>query len=208
MPTTYAGNSANFPTSITIPSDGDGPGIKAADVNAGFEGLADRTAKNQARIITLEARRQLVDYARVTGLDLGISLAHGGTVAQTVNPIVSASVATVVGDIVEVELSVRAQLTQGAAATVAASFSTLLRWQQNGGSDNDVLGSNRMLSFKPRTASLDTLVTNIHVFGSMVIATAGTLTVNSPWSLGVPPGAEGCSATATYYACVMRIWRS
>jgi hypothetical protein len=44
MSTTVAGNSANYPTSITIPSDGDGPGIKAADVNVAFEGLADRTA--------------------------------------------------------------------------------------------------------------------------------------------------------------------
>lgn len=44
MPTTEAGDPTNFPTAITIPSDGDGPGIKALDVNAGFEGLADRTA--------------------------------------------------------------------------------------------------------------------------------------------------------------------
>jgi hypothetical protein len=44
MATTYAGNAANYPTSVTIPSDGDGPGIKALDVNAAFEGLADRTA--------------------------------------------------------------------------------------------------------------------------------------------------------------------
>jgi len=41
MPSTYSG-SPSFPTSVTIPSDGDGP-IKAADVNPGFEGLADRT---------------------------------------------------------------------------------------------------------------------------------------------------------------------
>ncbi len=44
MSSTYDGNAANFPLSITIPSDGDGPGIKAADVNTAFEGLADRTA--------------------------------------------------------------------------------------------------------------------------------------------------------------------
>ncbi len=44
MSTTVAGDPLNFPASITIPSDGDGPSIKAADVNVGFEALADRTA--------------------------------------------------------------------------------------------------------------------------------------------------------------------
>jgi hypothetical protein len=44
MPTTVAGDPNNYPTSITIPSDGDGPGIQAADVNVAFEALADRTA--------------------------------------------------------------------------------------------------------------------------------------------------------------------
>ena len=43
MSSTYTGNPANNPSSITIPSDGDGP-IKASDVNAGFEGLADKIA--------------------------------------------------------------------------------------------------------------------------------------------------------------------
>lgn len=44
MSSPYAGNPANYPASITRPSDGDGPGIKALDVNAALEGLADRTA--------------------------------------------------------------------------------------------------------------------------------------------------------------------
>jgi hypothetical protein len=44
MSSTYDGDETNYPTSITVPSDGDGPGIKAADVNAAIEGLADRTA--------------------------------------------------------------------------------------------------------------------------------------------------------------------
>lgn len=42
MSTTYAGDPDNFPSSITIPSDGDTK--PAASVNAAFEGLADRTA--------------------------------------------------------------------------------------------------------------------------------------------------------------------
>lgn len=43
MSSTYAGNSASYPTNITIPSDGDD--MDAASVNAAFEGLADRTAR-------------------------------------------------------------------------------------------------------------------------------------------------------------------
>lgn len=46
MSSTYAGNPANYPTSITIPSDGDVP--NAASVNAALEGLADRTAAIQS----------------------------------------------------------------------------------------------------------------------------------------------------------------
>lgn len=55
MSSAYAGNPSNDPVSITIPSDGDGPGIKAADVNPAFEGLADRTANVKARVILMEA---------------------------------------------------------------------------------------------------------------------------------------------------------
>lgn len=40
MPTTYAGNPANNPANITIPSDGDDN--DAASVNVGFEGLMDK----------------------------------------------------------------------------------------------------------------------------------------------------------------------
>jgi hypothetical protein len=42
MSSTYAGDPNNYPTSITIPSDGDA--IDASSVNTAFEGLADRTA--------------------------------------------------------------------------------------------------------------------------------------------------------------------
>ncbi len=53
MSTTYAGNPSNNPTSITIPSDGDGPGIQAADVNVAFEGLADQIAHMRDRFTPL-----------------------------------------------------------------------------------------------------------------------------------------------------------
>lgn len=45
MATTYAGDPANYPEEITIPSDGDAPDV--ASVNAALEGLADRTAAIQ-----------------------------------------------------------------------------------------------------------------------------------------------------------------
>jgi hypothetical protein len=44
MSSAYTPDPDNLPTSITIPSDGDGPGIKAADVNVAFEGIADMAA--------------------------------------------------------------------------------------------------------------------------------------------------------------------
>src|SRR5262245_33734644 len=48
MSTTYAGDPTNYPTSITVPSDGDDP--DAASVNAALEGLADRTAALNAKV--------------------------------------------------------------------------------------------------------------------------------------------------------------
>lgn len=45
MSTIYAGNPANFPAAITIPSDGDDKSVSS--VNPAFEGLADRTASLQ-----------------------------------------------------------------------------------------------------------------------------------------------------------------
>lgn len=53
MSTTYTGDPASNPTSITIPSDGDGPGIKAADVNVAFEALADQIAHMRDRFTPL-----------------------------------------------------------------------------------------------------------------------------------------------------------
>jgi len=49
MSTTYAGDNTNYPTAITIPSDGDNK--PAASVNAALEGLADRTASLERRVV-------------------------------------------------------------------------------------------------------------------------------------------------------------
>jgi hypothetical protein len=53
MSTTYDGNDANYPASLTIPSDGDAKPV--ASVNAALEGLADRTAvqANGYRLFTV-----------------------------------------------------------------------------------------------------------------------------------------------------------
>lgn len=55
MSSTYAGDPNTYPTSIQLPSDGDGPGIKAADINAALEGLADRTAHLKADVAATNA---------------------------------------------------------------------------------------------------------------------------------------------------------
>jgi len=53
MSSTYSGVITNNPTSITIPSDGDGPGIHAADVNVALEGLMDKVMHTRGRFTPL-----------------------------------------------------------------------------------------------------------------------------------------------------------
>lgn len=54
MSTQYGGNPPNFPSLVTLPSDGDGF-VKAADVNVALEGIADRTIIAFADITALKA---------------------------------------------------------------------------------------------------------------------------------------------------------
>lgn len=68
MSSTYTGNPANNPTSYTLPSDGDGPGIKAADVNVPLEGLADKLAWLDARMLT-----RAVDFPTKAALPAGLN---------------------------------------------------------------------------------------------------------------------------------------
>lgn len=70
MSTTEAGDPLSYPTSITIPSDGDGPSIKAADVNVAFEGLADRTAFMKAMLSPINGYAALAALS-VSGLASG-----------------------------------------------------------------------------------------------------------------------------------------
>lgn len=57
MPTILNVVPANHPTSLTAPSDGDGPGIKAADVVPALQGLLDRGGWVEARL------QELVDFS-------------------------------------------------------------------------------------------------------------------------------------------------
>lgn len=222
MPTSYAGNSANYPTSITLPSDGDGPGIKAADVNAGFEGLADRTANIVAsiaavdaaidvRLDALEARRRLVDHQRAAVISpgLNVSLAHtGGPFVQTVT-LLTAGVATQVGDVVEVAINARARLKYGGAATNDNAIQANLRANQNSTGDNDLDGTFRQHKFKAVANADHEFDFTIH--GAFVIATAGTLVVKSVWFIspgGGAPGNAGDVANVYDYVATMQIWRS
>lgn len=75
------GTVTSFVSAITIPSDGDGP-IKASDVNAAFEGLADRTkllfAKlGVARSLTITADGNFVVPATTTQI-IAIGCGGGG----------------------------------------------------------------------------------------------------------------------------------
>lgn len=47
MSAVYTPNASNNPTAYTMPVDGDGPGIKVADVRAALEGLADKAAYSE-----------------------------------------------------------------------------------------------------------------------------------------------------------------
>lgn len=62
MPHVINGVSTNpVPTGITVPSDNDGPGIKAADVGVPFQALLDGEANLDARVTTLKSRADAND---------------------------------------------------------------------------------------------------------------------------------------------------
>lgn len=75
MPSVYTGIAANNPTSITKPSDGDGPGIKAADVNTPLEGLADMLAylRRDVRSFRFNVDSHLPQSTGVAGFNTTLS---------------------------------------------------------------------------------------------------------------------------------------
>lgn len=56
-------SSNGVPTGLTVPSDGDGPGIKAADVVAPLQGLLDGEANLNTRVTSLTTRADANDVA-------------------------------------------------------------------------------------------------------------------------------------------------
>jgi hypothetical protein len=213
MSSTYSGNVANNPTSITLPSDGDGPGIKAADVNPAFEGLMDRSLhvadrvadiealSLDARVTVLEGRRDLVYYQRAAGT-LGVNLVEGGP-STTIITTPAGLVTTQLGDIVEVELSAHCTFSYGATPAGIASLNALLRANQNSAGELDIAGSSRSLGTHQITNG--SIAGTLHVFGSLVITGAGALEIKSIFQLLGSAGTR--SATADTYAYVVRIWR-
>ncbi len=69
MSTTYNG-ADTYPTSLTIPADGDPK--PAASVNVAIEGLADRTTNLKGRVISLETRATKLEAVDIYGvMDIG-----------------------------------------------------------------------------------------------------------------------------------------
>lgn len=184
-----------------IPSDGDGPFIKAADVAVGFEALADRDQHLNARIRSFEDRLKLVDFQRAAGGSLGVSLANAGTLTQTV-PLLSAGIATVVGDVVEVVLSVDAGMTL--AGTNASALTGVLEANQNGGGSAPISGSFR--AFRPHQVNGSIGQAEMSLVGTFVVASAGTLAINSVWILALA-GNVGDTAFVSSYTALLKIWR-
>lgn len=60
MSHTYTWNSANNTTGATLPSDGDGPGIKASDVNPGIQAAGDKAAAVED-LVTTETSDRIAD---------------------------------------------------------------------------------------------------------------------------------------------------
>lgn len=104
MSSTYAGNPATFPATVTIPDDGDAR--NAASVNVPLEGLADRTANLNARTTTVEA------YPRIT-------LVRGSTFSTS---IVTGSDGDAVATLYAIDFSTTYPVPIGGKIVFASSF--------------------------------------------------------------------------------------
>lgn len=168
MSSTYAGNAASYPANITIPSDGDAR--DAASVNVALEGLADRTAHLDASRDTLEGQVAALQPQFTSGNGAG-TINGGGTSANQKMTLHTSTVTTVVGDVVEVELSGYLSINKGAVA--GPMFMTLqLLLNENGGGDTAI--THALVSAQWQTVST-TIQVPFCLRGLKTIATAGTL---------------------------------
>ena len=107
MSSTYAGNPANFPASITIPSGGDN--VTAASVNVALEGLADRTAHLAGYAQIVQIVSYTADDATLAHAQIGSDIDSTSWTASSVLATTTADVLT--GDIVIVHCQVWAAIT-------------------------------------------------------------------------------------------------
>lgn len=106
MSSTYGGNSSNYPTLITIPSDGDA--FTAASVNVPLEGLADRTAylKGQYKLF-----RRFTNSTNPTEPPSSLQHWHDSSVYTNPFALYALGFACGASDIVVTRLDVAIQLT-------------------------------------------------------------------------------------------------
>jgi hypothetical protein len=131
MSTMVAGDSTNYPASITIPSDGDGP-IQAADVNVAFEALADRTAyvaSFATRLAALQPLNIVSTYRFAVSMqgDTNLTFAEVGASGDTITRSSGSWLddGFRVGDVITVAGSASNNISTGVIVTLTALVLTL-----------------------------------------------------------------------------------
>jgi hypothetical protein len=161
MSTEYAGNPANYPTTITRPSDGDNK--SAASVNNGFEDLADRTAFLHSRSPVTVARGTVSGGTGDTpALHDTITSASWTEVAGIVAPELAGCE---IGDFIEVRCTCQADVASG------TGILRLLATEDYGVTDVavELLGSKKWIN----STSYDAVALE----GIFQVTTAGTVRV-------------------------------
>lgn len=157
---------------IQVPSDGDGPGIKAGDLLPSLEALADRTQHLQAVSWAVRAGYIVADIIHANGAG-SVSLAYGGTVTQSV-ALLSSGVPTLSGDIVVAMLAIPLRLT---ATTGDTKLQVKLRANQNGGGLADIAGAKANMGVALTPAALELVWSVTTLTGVFSVTTPGTLAI-------------------------------
>jgi len=187
---------------ITIPSDGDAR--SAASVNVPMQAIADGVKYVDARIASLEGNWQLVDYVTLTGTSSALALDRNGGDSPVVAALASASVATLVGDKVELEFTSAIRLSQAADVTNYISARTTLQANQNGGGLASITGSAIVTSNYKVNGVYNIPFVNRGVF---TVATAGTLATALHLNFYAYNGAGDYVEIIDEYVCTLKIWR-
>jgi len=178
--------------SITIPSDGDGPGIKAADVYPAFEGLQDGVAYLQ----NTRGAYQLVGIHVTNNAALSTIVTTSAAV-QTLGGFSNAQI----GDVVETNLSSSVELTTTGSAGIVAVF-TLVEY----------INAFEITSPSAATAQAEILVAVANTFNMpFSITSATTIETPGPYTsklYGAATESGGCTTTIQpSLICVQKLWR-